>query len=490
MSSLVEWRETAEGLTPHVEGREVVWAPQPGSQEAFLECPVFEVLYEGTRGPGKTDALLMSFAQHVGRGYGAEWRGILFRQTFPQLSDVVVKTKKWFPRIWPSCTFNESRMTWAWPTGETLRLSYMGHEDDYWNYHGHAYPWIGWEELTTWPDDRCYKVMMACSRSTFPGMPRLYRATTNPYGLGHNWVKARFRLPLPPSATVGPVIRDDGPHRVAIRGRLQENRILLTADPEYVEKIRSAARNPSELKAWLEGSWDIVAGGMVDDVWVPVVHVVPNIPFDAVPRSWRLDRSYDHGQSHPFSVGWWAESSGEPIEVAGRTYGAVRGDLYRLVEWYGWNGAPNEGVRMLATEIADGIVEREVEWWGDTSPVLPGPADTSIFDDIERGKSVAKDMASRGVRWQRADKSPGSRKQGWQQLRKYLRNAVPPEDGYREEPGLFVCERCTQFIRTIPTLPRDSRDLDEVPKEAEDHIADETRYRIRRRGHGAVSRDM
>ena len=49
----------------------VAWKPHPGSQVRFLSCPVFECLYEGTRGPGKTDALLMSFAQFVGKGYGA-----------------------------------------------------------------------------------------------------------------------------------------------------------------------------------------------------------------------------------------------------------------------------------------------------------------------------------------------------------------------------------------------------------------------------------
>ena len=34
-----------------------VWAAQAGSQVLFfLSSPVFETLYEGTRGPGKTDA--------------------------------------------------------------------------------------------------------------------------------------------------------------------------------------------------------------------------------------------------------------------------------------------------------------------------------------------------------------------------------------------------------------------------------------------------
>lgn len=55
------------------------WAPHPGSQTLFLSSPVYETLYEGTRGPGKTDALLMDYAQHVGQGFGENWRGILFR---------------------------------------------------------------------------------------------------------------------------------------------------------------------------------------------------------------------------------------------------------------------------------------------------------------------------------------------------------------------------------------------------------------------------
>ena len=80
----IEWRKTSEGLQAFVIKRNgrtepVVWAPQPGSQEAFLSCPLTEVLYEGTRGPGKTDALIMDFCQDVGKGWGEEWRGIIFR---------------------------------------------------------------------------------------------------------------------------------------------------------------------------------------------------------------------------------------------------------------------------------------------------------------------------------------------------------------------------------------------------------------------------
>ena len=483
-TSPVEWRDVNGELRPFVGSQDVTWAPQAGSQEAFLSCPLYEAIYEGTRGPGKTDALLMDFAQDVGKGWGAEWRGVLFRQSYPQLSDVVNKSKKWFPRIWPAATFNEAKMLWRWPGGEELMFRHMGTPDDYYNYHGHAYPWIGWEELTTWPDDKCYKVMMSCSRSTTPGMPRKYRSTTNPYGVGHNWVKARFGLPVPPKSVVGRIVREiapDGkplPERVAIHGDLTENRILLHSDPGYVDRIKAAARNPSELAAWLYGSWDIVAGGMFDDLWRPSVHVIPNISIHAIPPRWRVDRAYDHGQSRPFSVGWYAESNGEPIRVGPFVIGHVPGDVIRIYEWYGWCNSANEGVRLPATEIARGILDRERDWQLN-GRCRTGTADSAIFDDYEPGRSVAGDMKRVGVHWTAADKGPGSRAQGWQQIREFLKGALPTVGGTRERPGLFVCERCEQFLRTFPVLPRDDKNLDDVDTDSEDHIGDEVRYRLR-----------
>lgn len=495
--TVVEWRVTEEGLRPFVVDEqgtvleEPTWAPQPGSQQAFLECPVFEILLEGNRGGGKTDVLIMDFAQHVGQGYGREWRGILFRQTYKQLEDVIAKTKKWFSQIFPAATWNETKLTWAWPTGETLRLSYMEKEDDYWNYHGHSYPWIGWEELTTWANDRCYKKMMSCSRSTRTNMPRKYRSTTNPYGVGHSWVKARFRLPIS-RPMVGPVIEeadDDGNvmQRVAIRSKMSENRVMLHADPSYETKVVAAAASEAERRAWQHGDWDIVAGGMFDDLWTPHVHVIPDIDFQHIPAGWKINRAYDDGLSHPFSVGWWAESNGEPYTTAqGRIIGGVRGDLIRIAEWYGWNGRPNEGLRLLAREIADGILEREDDW-GLRGLVRVGPADNSIFSDFQPGSSIAGEMKKRGVTWVPIDKGKGSRKQGWSALRTLLKGALPGVEGRREEPGIFVCERCIQFIRTFPVLPRDKDDMDDVDTKAEDHIADETRYRVRQKTHAAGS---
>lgn len=468
----VEWRETSSGmLVPFVGGQEVAWAPQSGSQVEFLSCPVFEVLLHGPRGGGKSQVLLMDYAQHVGQGLGPEWQGIIFRQSYPQLSDLIKQSKQWFPRIFPLATFNESKTQWTWPDGEQLKFAHMPDEDAYWT-HGHGKSWgfIGWDELTTWSDDKCYTVMMSACRSPHPKVRKKIRATTNPSGPGVNWVKRRFHLGGE-NRLKGPIIRDDpndkSTSRVAIFSDLSENKVLLHADPDYLEKIKQAARNPAELEAWTTGSWDVIAGGMFDDLWTPAYHVIPDFPVDAIPARWRIRRSYDHGQSRPFSVGWWAKSNGEPITFADKQIGSLPGDLIRFAEWYGWNGTPNEGLRMSALEIAEGIRDLE-QAWGIQGRVLPGPADSSIFDQYEPGKTVAGDMARRGIRWQPADKGPGSRKHGWEQVRKYLRGSIP-QDGFREEPGLFICRRCDNTLRILPVAPRDKRDTDDVDTKSEDH---------------------
>lgn len=499
------WREIANAghdrLDPpparmgHNGGPPTVWSPFEGSQTDFLECPVFEVLFEGERGGGKTDCLIMDFAQHCGVGWGAEWQGILFRQTYKQLSDVVKKTRKWFPQIFPGAQFNKQDFCWTFPEGEQLFLRHMNDPEDYWNYHGHAYPWIGWEELTNWATSECFKRMISCCRSTVPkekkdkfgrNMPRKYRATTNPYGPGHNWIKRRYRLPH----SRGVIIRDaldakgnPEPPRVAIFSCLRDNPALLEAEPDYMQRVAAAARNAAELAAWQEGSWDVTSGGMFDDLWDEKYHMVE--PFE-VPASWRIDRSFDWGSSKPFSVGWWAESDGTPYKRKdGKLVPTVRGDLFRIAEWYGCKPEEeNQGIHMDPKEVATGIREREMrlaEAKLIRRRVAPGPADTSIWTE-DGTPSHASAMLAKGVSWLRADKGPGSRSQGWVAIRRMLKNAKPQPGGPREEPGLFIFSTCQDWLRVVPGLSRDGGNPDDIDTKAEDHAADETRYRIRKKG--------
>ncbi len=47
---LVAQQNEAPIVRRKVDGKPVTWSPQPGSQTDFMGCPLFEVLYHGTRG--------------------------------------------------------------------------------------------------------------------------------------------------------------------------------------------------------------------------------------------------------------------------------------------------------------------------------------------------------------------------------------------------------------------------------------------------------
>lgn len=449
------------------------WEAQPGSQRVFLTSPALETIYDGTRGPGKTVALLADFASEVGQGYGRYWRGILFRRTYKELSDVIEKSIRLFSACFPDAKYNASDHIWKFATGEELLLRYMASPKDYWNYHGHEYPWIGWDELTNWPNMQCYEAMNTCCRSTHPGVPRRIRATTNPFGVGHHVVKAYVIDPAP----AGKIIRlKGGITRVRVRGHWSENKALIKADPRYPH-ILAADTDPHRRKAWLKGGWDIVAGGFFDDLWNADVHVMQ--PF-RIPKAWYVDRAFDWGSAKPFSVGYYAESDGTPCELAdGRMYKFPPGTVFRIAEIYGWSGKPNEGVHWTNRQIAEAVLAADKtiqDKYGVT--VYGGPADPTITHDATTGDSIAKQMKERGVDWIDAD---NHRVNGWEKCRSMLMASHDFKDAKKsamEEAGFFCWNTCPQFIRTVPALQRDLIKINDVNTENEDHIGDEWRYRL------------
>jgi hypothetical protein len=494
----------------------IVWKPLPGSQTLVMSCPANILLYHGTRGPGKTDAQLMRFRARVGQGYGRFWRGIIFDREYKNLDDLVSKSMRWFPLFKDGAKFlaSKSDYKWVWPTGEELLFRAVKADTDYWGYHGQEFPFIGWNELTKYPSDKLFDAMLSCNRSSFipaenpiwdeknkqeiylPEIPLEIFATTNPFGAGHNWVKKRFIKNFKPGQIQKEVINVFNPQTqqredivrtsVHLFGSYRENRYL---SPLYVATLEQM-KDKNKRDAWLKGSWDIVSGGMFDDVWDKERHMIR--PFD-VPINWQITRSYDHGESKPFSVGWWAISDGSDVKNgSGQWMSTVKGDLFRIGEWYGCEeGKNNEGLRLLTGAIARGIVERQIQM-GIHNRVVPGPADNSIWD-VSNGASIASNMAQKvrlddgreynGVQWARSNKSAGSRKQGWTAMRQYLQSALPQKNNAgvvipRERPGMFIFNTCKHFEDLIPTMPRDEEDPDDVDTDSEDHIGDEARYMI------------
>lgn len=443
----------------------IAWKPHPGSQVRFLSCPVFECLFTGTRGPGKTDALLMSFAQFVGRGFGAAWRGILFREEYPQLEDVVAKSQRWFNIMFPGAKFNASDYVWEFPTGEKLFFRHGRREEDYWKYHGHEYPWIGFEELTNWRSLAFYEMMHSCCRSSQGGMPRMVRATTNPYGRGHGAVKARFVISDDPREREGRILKDNyGRERTYVHGDIYENPSLLKNDPDYVKSLEGI-KDPNRRKAWLLGRWDINIGAFLEGAWAPERHIVK--PFRIEPH-WKVWMAMDWGFNAPYSIGWYAKDP--------------EGKTYRFRELYGcakdddgkWR--PNVGVKEVPDTVAERILVREqhdARNGLDISLRLTGPdlfakGGAQYGVQLDHGKSFRK----HGLNFRPWWAGPGSRRAGAMLVRQVL-----------ELDEFAVFDTCEHFIRTVPNLPPSEKDPDDVSndKEDEDHCFDELKAALMRR---------
>ena len=122
----------------------VVWKPLPGSQSLSLSCPCNEILYEGTRGPGKTAAQLARFRRNVGVGYGTFWRGVIFDTEYKNLADIITQSKRMYRLFKDGARFlaSASELRWVWPTGEELLFRFGKEADDYWDYHGQEFPFI------------------------------------------------------------------------------------------------------------------------------------------------------------------------------------------------------------------------------------------------------------------------------------------------------------------------------------------------------------
>lgn len=490
------------------------WQPLPGtSQVIALSADCDEILYTGSRGPGKTDTQLMRFRGQVNKGYGRFWRGVIFDKEYKNLDDLVSKSKHWFRTLdRKTAQFKESKgdYKWIWATGEELLFRVAKDPEDYWDYHGQEFPFIGWNELCKWPKPDLYDAMLSCNRSSFTPekdtptialrdeegnyvhdrsrgllckpIPLECFSTTNSYGPGHSWVKRRFILPAPRGVVVKVEREVFSPAKqtkvkvtrsqIAIFGSYRENIYL---DAKYVANLESE-RNKERRKAWLAGSWDIVAGGAFDDLWDIDVHVVPRF---VVPKEWHIDRAFDWGSSAPFAVLWFAEANGEDVILPnGSKWCPNAGSLVQIYEWYGTESVgSNAGLRLSPSNIAKGIVKLEKmlieKGWINQKP-FAGPADNQISQttrpDVE---TIARAMEAEGISWQPSDKSSGSRKVGMDLFRDRLERSLTGEG-----PGAYIMANNSSTLEIIPTLPRDPDNQDDVDTNAEDHIWDVWRYRV------------
>lgn len=426
---------------------QVIWWPQEGPQAALVKCPVYEIFFGGARGGGKTDSMIGGDWPIHAQRYGRGAKGVFFRRQLPQLEAAIERSKDLYYKL--GADWNEQKKTWTFPNGAILKFRPLERDSDAEKYQGHDYTRVYFEELTNYPDPKPVMKIKATLRSG-RGVPVGFRATGNPGGPGHNWVKARY---IDPSPNGWEILHDEnGLKRVYIPSKLTDNKQLTENDPLYVARLKETG-SEELVRAWLEGDWNIIDGAFFD-CWSSKMVIRP---FE-IPNHWLKFASFDWGSARPFSVGWWAivdnnfEHNGQVIP---------RGAMIRYREWYGAS-KPNVGLKLTAEQVGAGIRERtkeKVSYW---------IADPAIMAE-DGGPSISERTR---IPWRGADnKRVAGRGQmgGWDQMRSRM-------IGEDEKPMIYCFSTCTDSIRTIPVLQHDQNKPEDLDTDGEDHAADEWRY--------------
>ena len=128
-------------------GRRVVWSPQERQAE-FMQRGEYEALYGGAAGGGKSDALL---AEALRQADKACYRGIIFRKTYPQLTELEDRSQTLYKGAYPAARYNKTKHCWSFPSGAKIYFGAMQHKKDRLNYQGKHYDFVGFDELTQFP---------------------------------------------------------------------------------------------------------------------------------------------------------------------------------------------------------------------------------------------------------------------------------------------------------------------------------------------------
>ena len=443
-----------------LDGRPIVFKPNKGPQTDFLASPEEDVLYGGAAGGGKSYALLADLLRYADNG---NHRALLLRRTLGELTELIDKSKQFYPKAFPGAVFKEAKSMWQFPSGATALFSYLDKDTDVTRYQGQAFSWIGIDEITHYPTPYVWEYLRSRLRTTDESIIPYMRCTANPGSVGGWWIKKMYIDPSPPN-TAFPAVDietktelkypENFPdkeragkalfYRKFIPARLTDNPFL-TRGGEYQAMLMSLPE--VERKRLLEGDWDVAEGAAFTEFDI-TIHVIDPI---TLPRGWNRIRAADYGYASPSCVLWGA------VDWDGNIV------IYR--ELYVKNHT--------GEQLANVIIELEK----DDPTIMMSVLDSSCWNKTGTGASIAETMIRRGVRWLPADRD---RIAGKIAIHRKLQI-----DSLSLKPRLTIFKTCTNLIRTLPTLPLSKQNPEDVDTKADDHAYDALRYMIMTRHTGA-----
>ena len=381
-------------------------------QQEFARANQDEVFFGGSAGGGKT------YGQ-IGDAYlkALEYAGIkqlILRSTYPELEKSVIRESLnlYSNKI---AKYNDSKKSWKFINNSIIDYGYCESEKDVYKYQSAEYDIIRIDEATHFTG-----FMYLYLKSRIRGAndyPKQMKCTGNPGNVGHSFIKERF---IDNGTTE---YKDNNGTRIFIPSRLDDNPVLRDNDPEYVKRLNSLP--DKERRALRDGDWDAFEGQFFNE-FNRDIHVIE--PFE-IPKDWYIYFTMDYGLD--MLAGYW-------IAVDYNNNAYVFREVYE----------PN----LIASDARNKIKELTNE----SVYIYLAPPDLWNRRQ-ETGKSIADIFEEENII---LNKSNNDRKQGWQQVKEWLKV-------YKDEQGidtskLKIFSTCKNLIRSIPQLQHDERNIGDV----------------------------
>lgn len=391
-------------------------------QQAFIDSQAFETLFGGAAGGGKSYGQLVD-----GLVYALKYpksKQIIFRSTFADLEKSLIRTSM---NLYPLsiANYNDSKHTWKFKNGSIIDFGYIQYEKDVYQYQSAEYDVIRFDELTHFTEFM-YTYLISRCRGANP-YPKCIKSSTNPGGVGHNWVKERFiDIGAPNVIHTCKLETGETTTRIFIPSLVQDNKFMLTYDPDYIKRLDALPEK--ERKALKYGNWDIFDGQFFTE-FDRNIHVIE--PF-VIPKDWYVYFVMDYGLDK--LAGYW-------IAVD------YNNNAYVFREVYESN--------LLVSQARDKIKEMTSE---DVYMYLAPP---DLWNrHKETGKSTADIFAEGNVTLY---KTNNDRIQGWLQMKEWLKP-------YKDEQGcatakLKIFNTCKNLIRCLPQVQHDAKRVGDIANE-------------------------